>query len=195
MQSSCSTITAPTVPAPTFFEMCHVRGADACKIEVVLNKTGPWVREELRDRDLLLQTGRAIGGTHFVLLDYDEYFSANCVTNGLLRERISALQPGQSLFVPWVEMWKSANLHRVLPTDREMNFLVRRQTVIFADDRKVQYSRSSTNARTLGGGSATIHALRCPRQICPRPPEVCRTANSRNFGPAGQAIAKKMSFN
>lgn len=153
------------------FEMCHIRGQRACKVEVMLNKTGPWVREELRDRELLLQMGRRIGGTHFVLLDYDEYFSANCVDSGRLRKQIGMLKPGESLFVPWVEIWKTPHLHRVLPTDRDMNFLTRRQTVIFADDGVVTYSLDSANARVLGAQSGSIHALRCPRTICPRPPK------------------------
>jgi hypothetical protein len=152
-------------------------------IELLLNKTGSWIREELLDRNLLLQYGRAVGGTHFVLPDYDEYFAADCVIDGTLREAILALAPGESLALPWVEAWKSSSLQRVLPEDAAMNFLVRRQTIIFADDGAVNYSLESSNARILVEGSrersvadsagetrqATIHVLRCPRTLCPAP--------------------------
>lgn len=142
-------------------------------VEVLLNKSGNWVREELLDRELLLAAARGIGATHFVLLDYDEYLSANCQQNGYLRQQILALNPGESLYLPWVELWKSPSLHRVLPYDSRMNFLTRRQIVIFADDGKFHYTAETSIARRLGSSSehheSTIHVLRCPRTICPQP--------------------------
>lgn len=142
-------------------------------VEVLLNKTGEWVREELFDRELLLSTGRKIGGTHFILLDYDEYLSVNCVENGLLRKTILELRPGESLNLPWIEIWKSHTLQRVLPNDPQMNFLKRRQTVIFADDGTSHYTQETATARLLGSHprNSTIHVLRCPRTICPKPPK------------------------
>ena len=141
-----------------------------CKLDALIVKTGDWVRQELLDRDLLLHAGRAVGGTHFVLLDYDERFVGDCVNNGVLRNTIVGLPPGHSLFLPWVELWKNPAVHRVLPSDRNINFLVRRQTVIFADDRRTNYSMESAHARSLGAHNASIHALRCPRSVCPQPP-------------------------
>lgn len=142
-------------------------------VEVLLNKTGEWVREELLDRELLLAAARGVGATHFVLLDYDEYLSANCIRNGYLRQQILALKPGESLYLPWIELWKSPSLHRVLPHDPFMNFLTRRQIVIFADDGKFQYTAGASIARKLGSSSnhreSNIHVLRCPRTICPQP--------------------------
>lgn len=141
-------------------------------IEILLRKSGVWSREELRDRELLLSAARKVGGTHFVLLDYDEYISANCVDNGLLRRSILHLLPGESIYLPWVEAWKSIALQRVLRNDRNMNFLTRRQVVIFADDGKFNYTMGSSIARRLGSSTSqnsTIHALRCPRSICPQP--------------------------
>jgi hypothetical protein len=146
-------------------------------VEVLITKEGgsdAWVREELRDRQILLRFGRRVGGTHFVLPDYDEFFSANCVADGYLRKKILALPPGHSISIPWVEAWKSTRLHRVLPDDPDMNFLTRRQTIVFADDRNVQYDTASSIARSLDTDSsisnATIHVLRCPRTLCPQPP-------------------------
>lgn len=142
-------------------------------VEVLLNKSGNWVREELLDRELLLTAARGVGATHFVLLDYDEYLSANCEQNGYLRQHILALNPGESLYLPWVELWKSPSLHRVLQHDSRMNFLTRRQIVIFADDGKFQYTAEASIARRLGTSSehheSTIHVLRCPRTLCPQP--------------------------
>lgn len=143
------------------------------RVEMLLRKVGVWEREELRDRELLLAAGRRYGGTHFVLLDYDEYLSASCVDNEFLRESILALLPGESLYLPWVELWKSTALQRVRKGDKQMNFLTRRQIVIFADDGKFNYTMESSIARKLGhhrgAHESTIHALRCPRSICPPP--------------------------
>lgn len=154
-------------------------------VELLLTKTGGWVREELRDRSILLHAGRSAGGTHFVLLDYDEVFAHGCVADGSLRRRIAALRPGGWLALPWLEAWRSAAVARVRPDDADMNFLTRRQVVVFADDGAVSYGAASSLSRQLsagvagpagggGGGAArrpaTIHSLRCPRSLCPPPP-------------------------
>uniref|UniRef100_A0A7S2Z8L6 Uncharacterized protein n=1 Tax=Rhodosorus marinus TaxID=101924 RepID=A0A7S2Z8L6_9RHOD len=142
------------------------------KVEVLIKKTGPWKRrEEMRDRNILLEYGRKAGGTHFVLLDYDEFFSANCVRDGSLRERILKLKPGESLNLPWLEAWKSPFWHRVLEEDFSTNFLQRRQTVIFADDGKVVYDTETSLSRDLGEQNASIHTLKCPRNLCGTPPK------------------------
>lgn len=139
-------------------------------IELLLTKPGPWKhREELEDRAILLAYGRAVGGTHFLLPDYDEFFHADCTASGLLRATILFLSPGESLVLPWIEAWKSTALQRVLPADASMNFLTRRQTIIFADDGAVSYTPASTHSRALHG-NASIHVLRCPRSLCPPPP-------------------------
>lgn len=151
-------------------------------VELLLNKTGSWIREELFDRNILLRYGRAIGGTHFILPDYDEYLSSNCVIDGSLRRAIFALVPGESLALSWAEAWKSLAVQRVLTSDRSMNFLIRRQTIIFADDGVAEYSMESSGARllsddvtseaqngTAGRRKSTLHVLRCPRSLCPAP--------------------------
>lgn len=133
-------------------------------IELILNRTGPWQRDELTDRQLLLEAGRRVGGTHFVLLDYDEFLSHNCLP--WMRGEIIKLKPGQSMFIPWVEAWRSPLVQRVLKHDRQMNFLTRRQMIIFADNRSVSYTEENALARKLSD-NATLHVLRCPRAICP----------------------------
>lgn len=143
------------------------------KAELLLKKMGLWKRDELGDRKSLLKYGRKVGGTHFVLLDYDEFFSRNCVESGLLKREILKLRPGQSMYLKWIEVWKFPTLQRVLEDDADMNFLKRRQSVVFADDGKVQYDVKSSLARSIGGNNASIHVLRCPQTICP-PPEKYR---------------------
>lgn len=142
-------------------------------IDGLLNKSGPWIREELLDRQLLLRAGRDVGGTHFVLLDYDEYFSTDCIANGLLRSSILKLDPGHSLFLPWVELWRSPFIHAVQKSNRHMNFLRRRQVVIFADDGHTQYTKLNSIAKTFSLASSSrigsIHVLKCPRTLCPPP--------------------------
>lgn len=143
-------------------------------VEILINKTGEWVREELFDRQILLTVGRKVGGTHFVLLDYDEYISTNCVHSGLLRREILALRQGESLYLPWVELWKSKYLHAVLARDVTMNFLTRRQVVIFADDGISQFTKRNSIAKVVSNEkvdrNASIHVLRCPRSLCSQPP-------------------------
>ena len=82
-----------------------------CRIEKIITKE-KWYRDEPGDRNLLLQAGRAIGGTHFVVIDADEMFTANLLKNNLLRTKILALQPGEALNVTWINLWRSTAYYR-----------------------------------------------------------------------------------
>lgn len=161
-------------------------GGQYPSVEILINKTGDWVREELFDRQVLLATGRDVGGTHFVLLDYDEYISSNCVQSGLLRQKILALRPGESLYLPWVELWKSKDLHAVLSEDITMNFLTRRQVVIFGDDGISQFTQENSVAKVVSSNkvdrNASIHVLRCPRSLCSQPPRYRGNPISKGWG-------------
>ncbi len=77
-----------------------------CTISKVLTKD-VWYRDEGKDRNLLLDVGRAQGGTHFIMLDADELFTANCRDNNLLRKSILSLQPGDSLMMHWIQLRES----------------------------------------------------------------------------------------
>src|SRR5271170_238827 len=70
--------------------------AAECKVEKIIEKK-TWYRDEPGDRNWLLKEGRAIGGTHFVVLDVDEMFTANCVDHNFLRNNILSLKPGENL--------------------------------------------------------------------------------------------------
>ena len=77
-----------------------------CNITKIITKD-TWYRDEGKDRNLLLTVGRECGGTHFVMLDADELFTANCRDNNILRDNILALQPGDSLLMHWIQLRNS----------------------------------------------------------------------------------------
>eukprot|EP00171_Calliarthron_tuberculosum_P011845 IDg11845t1 len=119
-------------------ERCASMGHAVCKLDLLLNKTGTWTRQELRDRMLLLRAGRRVGGTHFYPARLRRAFS---------------LPPVVPLY---------ATLYAHFPPA---------PALVFADDSKVTYEGGASGARLLGKShNASIHALRCPRTVCPRPP-------------------------
>ena len=90
--------------------------ADECNIVEIITKQGQrWFRDETGDRNLMLQAGRAHGGTHFIVLDADEAFTGNLVDSDELRTQILELEVGFSLALHWIQLWKSIHYYR---TDR-----------------------------------------------------------------------------
>lgn len=85
--------------------------AAECRVERIITKT-TWHRDEPGDRNLLLSAGREIGGTHFVALDADEAFSANCADNDFLRRQLLHLRPGERLALTWIQLWRSPYQYR-----------------------------------------------------------------------------------
>ncbi|MFC1845761.1 glycosyltransferase, partial [Candidatus Dependentiae bacterium] len=118
--------------------------AEECNIERIIAKT-EWHRDEPGDRNKLLLAGREIGGTHFIVLDADEIFTANCAINDFLRSEILALQPGETLRLHWIQLWKSL---RQFKTDADGKG--NSKTFIFCDDGTSWYE------------SAFIHTSRIP---------------------------------
>lgn len=82
-----------------------------CNIEQIIQKE-EWVRHAGLDRNILLNAGRAIGGTHFITLDADEIFTANCLENNYLKNIILNLKSGESLFMTWIQLWRSLDRYR-----------------------------------------------------------------------------------
>lgn len=62
-------------------------------------------------RQLLLEMGRAAGGTHFVAVDADEAFSADFSAHG--RSAIKGLSPGRALAFPFRTLWKGTANYRI----------------------------------------------------------------------------------
>lgn len=117
---------------------------DECNIEKIIKKK-VWFRDEPGDRNKLLQTGRALGGTHFVVIDADEMFTANCVENNYLRNKILELQPGDQLRIHWIRLWRTID---VLRRDNAVY-----KECIFCDDEKCWYE------------SGFIHTKRIPDSL------------------------------
>jgi len=107
--------------------------AKECKVEKILRKK-VWKRDESADRSLLLKAGREIGGTHFITIDADEMFEATCLKDNYLRKRILALQPGDYITMPLVQLWRGVDKFRV-----DDGILLR--SVIFCDDEKSKLTR------------------------------------------------------
>jgi len=85
--------------------------AQECKIEKII-KNEKWHRNETSDRGKLFKAGREIGGTHFIILDADEMFTADCLKNDFLRKKILALKPGDTITLPWIPLWRDIYTYR-----------------------------------------------------------------------------------
>jgi hypothetical protein len=83
--------------------------AQECHIERVIKKT-VWHRDEPGDRNKLLQAGREIGGTHFIVLNADEMITATCLKNNFLRNKILALEPCNRIMLHLIRLQES--MHR-----------------------------------------------------------------------------------
>jgi hypothetical protein len=117
-----------------------------CRVEKIIEKS-VWHRDEPGDRNRLLVAGRALGGTHFVVIDADEAFTANCLDGSVLRKRILSLQPREQLALRWIHLWRSVDQYRVdAPVWSE-----RYKRCIFCDDGKSEYR------------SRFIHTSRIPK--------------------------------
>jgi hypothetical protein len=117
-----------------------------CRVEKIIEKT-VWHRDEPGDRNRLLAAGRALGGTHFVVIDADEAFTANCLEGDVFKQRILSLKPGEQLALRWIHLWRSVDQYRVdAPVWSE-----RYKRCIFCDDGKSGYQ------------SKFIHTSRIPK--------------------------------
>lgn len=118
----------------------------ACRVEKIIEKDA-WYRDEPGDRNRLLAAGRALGGTHFVVIDADEAFTANCIDGDYLRKQIVSLRPGEQLSLRWIHLWRSVDQYRVDAPE----WAERYKRCIFCDDGQSEYK------------SGFIHTSRIPR--------------------------------
>ena len=121
-------------------------------IETIIEK-GAWHRNEPADRNALLQAGRKIAGTHFIVLDADEMFTANCAGCGILRNRIAQLQSGDKLILPWIQLWRGIDQYRADDSVWAHNH----KAFIFCDDGNCCYA------------SDFIHTARVPENLAGKP--------------------------
>jgi glycosyltransferase involved in cell wall biosynthesis len=89
-----------------------------------------WAEHSIRER--LLREGRSLGGTHFICLDADEIFSNNFYHLG--KEFITSLQPGQSLWLDWVNVYRDTEHERIDTVYKKIS-----KSFIFCDDRNSQF--------------------------------------------------------
>ena len=116
--------------------------AQECKVEKIIKKE-QWMRDEAVDRNLLLEAGRQLGGTHFIIIDADEMFTANCMINNQLRKIILDLQPGDRLLLNWIQLWKSINYYRFDKSVWTWNY----KDFVFCDDGTCSYDTSYLHAK------------------------------------------------
>jgi len=83
-----------------------------CAIERIVRKSF-WYEDDTTDYNRMLIAGREIGGTHFIVINPDELFTANCQDNNLLKEKILSLQPGESLTANVICLWETTELYRI----------------------------------------------------------------------------------
>lgn len=122
--------------------------AAQCRVARII-RNAHWHRDEPRDRNALLEAGRAVGGTHFIVIDADEAFTANCVEGGFLRDRILALRPGDRLALTWIQLWRSTAHYRF---DQSV-WTFDCRPFVFCDDGRCAYA------------SAFIHTPRVPLSL------------------------------
>ena len=108
--------------------------AAECKVEKIIKKE-VWYRDEPGDRNKLLMEGRAIGGTHFIVLDVDEMITSNSLRNNYLRNQILALNPGDQLYLLWIQLWRDVSHFRI----DECPFTWNYTGFIFCDDGECFY--------------------------------------------------------
>lgn len=121
---------------------------DEVKVGKIIKKT-EWFRDEPGDKNKLLQAGRELGGTHFILLDADEALTSNLLDSDFLRKAIFNLKKGDRMYLTWIQFWRSPKMYRFddsIWTNQIGDF-------IFCDDGVASYS------------SEFIHTSRSPNNL------------------------------
>jgi glycosyltransferase involved in cell wall biosynthesis len=109
--------------------------ASECGVEKVI-RNRHWRYDEGKYRQTLLEAGREIGGTHFVVLDADEAFTSNLTRNNFLKKTILSLQPGEQLQLVWIQLWRSVSNYRYDRSFWTNNY----KSFVFADDGQCAYT-------------------------------------------------------
>lgn len=58
--------------------------ADDCKVSMIISKPRPWSPDKYGDMHQLLEEGRNIGGTHFLVLHHDEMFTTSLMDDSAI---------------------------------------------------------------------------------------------------------------
>jgi len=96
------------------------------KVTVVTEKGNDW--KEMNNRQRTLETGRALGGSHFLILDDDEILTANMVPG--IRKLALQLEEGMIWQMPMYNCWRSLDQVRCDPGSP---FAITWKSTIFRD--------------------------------------------------------------
>jgi glycosyltransferase involved in cell wall biosynthesis len=122
--------------------------AQECHIEKIMRKPEWKGWNEPFNRNNLLAAARSIGGTHMIIIDADEMFSANCLENDYLRKKILALKPGDSMGCQWINLWRSLDAYR----DDGSVWVPRDNERIFCDNGTAYYPQGFIHGSPLPRG-------------------------------------------
>lgn len=128
--------------------------AQECHIKKIITKK-TWYRDEPGDRNTLLNAGRELGGTHFIVLDADEIFTSNCLDNNFLRNKILALNPGERLQMAWIQLWRSIGKYRFDGSVWTHNY----KDFVFCDDKKSSYSSEFIHTSRVPKTAGNVHRI------------------------------------
>lgn len=129
--------------------------AAECNIEKIIQKS-TWYRDEPGDRNALLQAGREIQGTHFIVLDADEMFTSNCQDDDYLRKIILQLLPGEMLTLNWIQLWRSTKYYRFDESVWTWNY----GSFIFCDDGVSSYNSEFIHTSRIPNIVGATHRLK-----------------------------------
>jgi len=121
--------------------------AQDCNVARIIKKD-TWHRNEPGDKNKLLDAGRKIGGTHFIVIDADEILTANLLENNLLRNIVSKLQPGDTMSLCWIQLWRSIDHYRFDDSVWTWNY----KPIIFADNGTASYNSGFIHTLPIPNG-------------------------------------------
>ncbi|MFI5333337.1 MAG: glycosyltransferase [Candidatus Babeliales bacterium] len=133
--------------------------AEECRIKTIIKKE-VWARDELADKNRLLSAGRALGGTHFIMIDADEMFVATAKNRNWLRRYILSLKPGQVLRFPMINVWDGIEKYRNDEQCHPFHDQWKSIPAVFCDDGVCSYDDN-----TRMGPSGAIHVFRYPYSL------------------------------
>ncbi|HEV2916650.1 MAG TPA: glycosyltransferase family 2 protein [Candidatus Babeliales bacterium] len=110
--------------------------AKECSIEKIIRNAQWSDWDERSNRNKLLAAARSISGTHMIIIDADEMFTACCLDNNYLRKKILALQPGDSMGCQLINLWRSIHVYR----DDNSVWVPRDMARIFCDNGTAFYT-------------------------------------------------------